>query len=168
MPNDLPTWPHETGAERLAQLRQRMEAAGTVYTIHLHAQNVASTQDGVQTGLGALADLAPTFILKTEAGYLAAVIRGDTRLSYKKIKQRLGLKNVALASPEQVTELTGAEVGYVSLVNPGLKTIVDERLAGVETVFGGCGVPAHTLQISPRGLIALTQAEVFDFTEQKG
>jgi len=46
--------------------------------------------------------MAPTFILQTEAGYLAAIIQGDTRLSYKKIKQKLGLKNVSLAAPEQV------------------------------------------------------------------
>jgi len=46
--------------------------------------------------------MAPTFILRSEAGYLAAIIRGDTRLSYKKIKQKLKLKNLCLATPEQI------------------------------------------------------------------
>jgi prolyl-tRNA editing enzyme YbaK/EbsC (Cys-tRNA(Pro) deacylase) len=72
--------------------------------------------------------MASTLILRTEAGYLAAIVRGDTRLSYKKIKQKLGLKNVSLAAPEQVKQLTGSEVGHVALVNHGLTTIVDERV----------------------------------------
>ncbi len=66
-------------------------------------------------------------------------MRGDTRLSYKKIKRRLGLKNVSLAAPERVKQLTGSEVGQVALVNFGLKTIVDERVTQVETIYGGCG-----------------------------
>ncbi len=111
--------------------------------------------------------MAPTFILRTEAGYLAAVIRGDTRLSYKKIKRELGLKNVSLAAPEQVRELTGAEVGHVSLVNPGLKTIIDGRVLEVETVYGGTGVPNSTLKISPQDMVTITQAQVFEFAEPK-
>ncbi len=41
------------------------------------------------------------------------IIRGDKRLSYRKIKSELGLTNVSLATPEQVKELTGVEVGRV-------------------------------------------------------
>jgi prolyl-tRNA editing enzyme YbaK/EbsC (Cys-tRNA(Pro) deacylase) len=85
--------------------------------------------------------MAPTFILQTESGYLAA--------------------------PEAVKELTGAEVGYVSLINAGIKTIVDQRLLEMEAVFGGSGVRNHTLKINPRVVVALTGAEVFDFTELK-
>ncbi len=152
---------------RIAQLRQRLDAAGVSYAILVHDQNLASAEDGAQTGLGTLAEMAPTFILHTEAGYLAAILRGDTRLSYKKIKRWLGLKNVSLAAPEEVKDLTGAEVGWVALVNPGLPAIVDERLVQVETIYGGTGEPNHTLQISPQAVVALNQAQVFDFSELK-
>jgi len=152
---------------RLSQLKMYLGGVGIAYTILVHAQNISSAQDGAQTGLGALSAMAPTFILRTEAGYLAAIVRGDTRLSYKKIKQKLGLKNVSLATPEQVKQLTGSEVGHVALVNHGLKTIVDERVTEVETIYGGSGEPNHTLQISPQAVVTLTQAQVFDFTELK-
>jgi len=111
--------------------------------------------------------MAPCFILKTEAGYLAAILRGDTRLSYPKLKRQLGLKNVSLASPEQVREVTGAEVGSVALVNPGLKTLVDEKVLLMDVVYGGCGVPNHTLQIAPQDLVAAVQAQVLDISEPK-
>lgn len=152
---------------RLSELKMYLDGMGIAYTILVHAQNISSAQDGAQTGLGALSAMAPTFILRTEAGYLAAIIRGDTRLSYKKIKQKLGLKNVSLAAPEQVKQLTGSEVGSVALVNHGLKTIVDERVTEVATIYGGSGEPNHTLRISPQAVIMLTRAQVFDFTERK-
>jgi prolyl-tRNA editing enzyme YbaK/EbsC (Cys-tRNA(Pro) deacylase) len=152
---------------RLTQLRTCLDAARVTYQILVHAQNLSSAEDGAQTGLGALSEMAPTFILKTESGYLAAIVRGDTRLSYKKIKQKLGLKNVSLAAPEQVKQLTGSEIGYVALVNHGLKTIVDQRVTQIEMIYGGSGESGHTLKVSPQAVIALTQAQVFDFTELK-
>jgi prolyl-tRNA editing enzyme YbaK/EbsC (Cys-tRNA(Pro) deacylase) len=159
--------PSNGDSARLAQLKMYLDGAGVAYAIHIHEQNLASAEDGPQAGLGALCAMAPTFILQTEAGYLAAVVRGDTRLSYKKIKKKLGLKNVSLAAPEQVKQLTGANIGYVPLINPGLKTIADERLTEVDTVYGGSGVLNHTLAISPQAVIALSGAQVFDFTEFK-
>ena len=155
------------GPARLAQLKQRLDSAGVAYAILVHEQNISTAQDGAQTGLGALSTMAPTFILRTETGFLAAIVRGDTRLSYKKIKQKLGLKNVSLATPEQVKRLTGSEVGHVSLINQGVQTIVDERVMEVAVIYGGCGEPNHTLQITPQALVTLTQAKVFDFTELK-
>jgi prolyl-tRNA editing enzyme YbaK/EbsC (Cys-tRNA(Pro) deacylase) len=152
---------------RLIQLKTCLDRAGITYRILIHEQNISTAQDGTQTGLGTLAAMAPTFVLKTETGYLAAIIRGDIRLSYKKIKQKLCLKNVSLAAPGQVKELTGSEVGYVSLVNSEMQTIVDTRLTEVTTIYGGTGELKHTLQISPQDLIKVTEALVFDFTEFK-
>jgi prolyl-tRNA editing enzyme YbaK/EbsC (Cys-tRNA(Pro) deacylase) len=153
--------------DRLSQLKLRLDNAGVTYAILVHEQNISTAQGGAQTGLGALSAMAPTFILRTETGFLAAIVRGDTRLSYKKIKQKLGLKNVSLATPDQVKQLTGSEVGHVALINQGVQTIVDERVMEVAVIYGGTGEPNHTLQIAPQAVVTLTQAQVFDFTELK-
>ncbi len=165
--NDKSTWSSEYESERLIQLKAYLDRVGITYTILVHELNISTAQDGTETGLGTLSAMAPTFILKTETGYLAAIIRGDTRLSYKKIKRKLGLKNISLATPEEVKRLTGSEVGYVALVNPGLQTIVDRRVTEVTQIYGGSGEPKHTLQVSPQSVIMITQAQVFDFTEFK-
>lgn len=157
--------PSDKEAACLEHLKETLNTANVPYTILAHDLTIRSAQEGVEQGLGELANMAPTFILRSEGGYLAAVIRGDSRLSYKKIKRELKLKNLSLASPEQVQEVSGSEVGYVSLFNAGLVTIIDSRLTEVDMIFGGCGVPRYTLKISPRDLIVLTQAQVFDFTE---
>jgi prolyl-tRNA editing enzyme YbaK/EbsC (Cys-tRNA(Pro) deacylase) len=152
---------------RLDQLRATLDAANVNYTLLAHDLTVRSAQEGAERGFGELANMAPTFILRSETGYLAAIIRGDTRLSYKKIRRALKLKDICLATPEQVRQVTGSEVGYVSLLNVGMATIIDSRLAELDTIYGGCGVPCCTLKIAPQDLIALAQAHVFDFAEPK-
>lgn len=151
----------------LEQLEATLSAAGANYTLFAHDLTIHSAEEGVEQGFGELENMAPTFILRAESGYLAAIIRGDTRLSYKKIKHRLNLKNLCLAAPEEVRQVTGAEVGYVSLLNKGMTTIIDSRLTGLDAVYGGCGVPQHTLKLNPQDLITLSGAQVFDFTEPK-
>lgn len=152
---------------RITQLKIRLENAEVPYRILVHEQNISTSQDGILAGLGSLSAMTPTFIIQSETGFLAAIIRGDTRLSYKKIKRKLGLKNVSLATPDQVKRLTGSEVGYVSLINPGIQTIVDTRVTELTMINGGSGEPRHTLQVSPEAVITITQAEVFDFTDFK-
>jgi len=165
--NDKSTKVPDQESERLNQLKKYLDRVGISYTIIVHEQNISTAQAGTLTGLGTLSVMAPTFILQTGTGYLAAIIRGDTRLSYKKIKRKLGLKNISMAAPDQVEQLTGSEIGYVALVNPGVQTIVDSRVTEVTMIFGGSGEPKHTLQISPHDVIMITQAQVFDFTEFK-
>ena len=155
---------HSTPVDRL---RETLDAAGINYTIHAHDQAIESAQDGVERGVGGLANMAPALVLRADEGYLVAIIRGDTRLSYKKIKKRFGLKNLSLATPEQVQQATGSEVRQVSLLNAGMVTMIDSRILELEKIYGGCGVPCFTLEINPQDLTALTRAQVFDFAEPK-
>jgi len=152
---------------RLDQLKSQLDAGQVRYRILPHETTYASAEDGVTHGVGTLAEMAPTLILKTEKGFMAAIISGATRIVYKKIKKQLGLKDVSLATPDVVLQLTGSEVGTVSLIQRDLPALVDSRLAEMETIYGGCGVPNHTLAISPNDLIRVLRAQVFEFTEFK-
>ncbi len=158
---------HHAEPPVVARLRTTLDAAGARYRILQHSQLVSSAVDGASHGFGALAQMAPTLILRTEQGYVAAIISGATRLSYKKIKKHLGLRNVSMASPAEVLEETGAEVGAVAMVNPGLRTLIDSQLPAHGEVFGGCGIPRYSLAIDARDLISITAADVFDFTEPR-
>ena len=153
--------------ERLNNLLGILDSAQANYSILTNAKTVRSARDGVIQGVGPLNQMAPTFLIQSERGWICAVISGQSRLSYKKIKNRLGLKNVSLAKPDDVELVTGSQLGSVALINPGLLTIVDSHLMAVASVYGGCGVPRHTLHICVSDLVAVSKAQVFDFTEPK-
>jgi prolyl-tRNA editing enzyme YbaK/EbsC (Cys-tRNA(Pro) deacylase) len=151
--------------QKIQRLKAVLDEAGAAYEISAQPEIIRSSAEGVESGIGQLDEMAPTLILETERGCLVAIINGSTRLSYRKIKKALKLRNVALASPEVALQTTGAAVGTISLINPGLPTILDTQLA--EVVYGGCGVPGYTLRITRPDLIRITEADVFDFTEPK-
>lgn len=156
-----------TEQKRLNQLQRILDEAKVKYSISVNTNTVNSAVDGVKEGIGLLEQMAPTFLIQSENGWICAIIGGQSRLSYKKIKKQLGLKNISLAKPDDVEQVTGAVIGTVSLVNPGLRTILDSHLLTLESVYGGCGVPRHTLQFRVDDLITITQAQVFDFTDLK-
>ena len=153
--------------KQLQKLESFLDRERATYRILPHRVTLHSAEDGVAEGVGSLEQMAPTLVLKTKSHFLAAIVSGVSRLSYKKIKKELSLKDVSLASKETVLELTGSEVGCVSLVQRELPTLVDRRLLGVGLAYGGCGVPRHTLEIKVSDLVRITQARVFDFTEPK-
>ncbi len=45
--------------------------------------------------------------------YFMCIVSGDKKLDLKKVKKVVGSKNVSLANPEKVLELTGLEVGKI-------------------------------------------------------
>jgi Cys-tRNA(Pro)/Cys-tRNA(Cys) deacylase len=98
---------------------------------------------------------------------MVATVSGTTRLSLRKLKKALRLRNVSLAAPEEVRALTGADPGTVPLVNPGLATLVDQRLLEQPWAYGGCGVPARTLKLRPSDLVTVTGARVLDIADDK-
>jgi prolyl-tRNA editing enzyme YbaK/EbsC (Cys-tRNA(Pro) deacylase) len=159
--------PEQVGS-RLAALRSILDRAGCAYEILAHEITLHSAEDGVAHGMGSLEEMAPTFIIKSDGSYLAAIVSGATKLSYRKLRKALGVSNVSLADPRSVLELTGSRVGTVSLVQTDLPTIVDQRLLRLADGYGGCGVPGHTLRIRVADLVRITRARVFDFTEPKG
>jgi len=129
--------------------------------------SITSPEDRVTQGFGTLDQMAPSFLLKTDTGYMMAIIRGDTRISYRAIKRELGLKNVSLADPDTVLEVTGVAIGAVSLVNPDIPTLIDRLLLGLDQVYGGSGLERYTLQIRVEDLVRVTGARVFEFASVK-
>jgi Cys-tRNA(Pro)/Cys-tRNA(Cys) deacylase len=153
--------------EKLIKLKNYLDKEYADYEILNHDTTLVSSEDGVAYGIGSLAEMAPTLILETEKGLLAAIISGETRLTYKKIKKEMTLKNVALAKPERILEELGVPVGIIPLVDHKCPTIIDSKITSFKYVYGGCGVACHTLKIATTDLVRINKAAIFDFTEKK-
>jgi prolyl-tRNA editing enzyme YbaK/EbsC (Cys-tRNA(Pro) deacylase) len=137
------------------------------YSIYQDSFNLESAKEGAkQYGLS-LDETTPTIILKSKDHYFAAIICGNTRISFKKLKEALKSKDIRMADPERVFNLTGAQVGEVSLINEGIDTLIDHRVIKNKNCYGGSGVSKTTLRINTRDLIRITHARVMDFTEPK-
>jgi prolyl-tRNA editing enzyme YbaK/EbsC (Cys-tRNA(Pro) deacylase) len=152
---------------RLTALHTLLNYEKANYEIFKHAERLITATDGPNRGIGTMDESAPTFILKTKNGYIAVILKGNMRISYKKLKKSLGIKDISLASPEEVLQVTGSQIGAVSLVQTQLPTFVDQQLLNSEFCYGGCGIFYHTLKIRINDLIQITHATVLDFAEKR-
>lgn len=135
------------------------------YSIYTDSSNLRSAQEGANHYNISLKETTPTLILKAKDKFYAAIICGNTRISFKKLKNALNINSISMADPQTILTLTGARIGEISLINPNLTTLVDIHVLENKNCYGGCGAPNKTLRINTQDLIRITHAEVLDFSE---
>lgn len=152
---------------KLEQLDALLKNAKADYSILKNETTITSAAQGAALYGISLSETTPTLIIKKDGEYMAAIICGNTRISFKKLKEVLNTKEVNLADPETVFKITGARIGEVSLINPGLKTIIDSNVLKNKACYGGCGTPKATLRIETNDLIKITNAQILDFADPR-
>ncbi|AOT72964.1 hypothetical protein Gferi_02780 [Geosporobacter ferrireducens] len=130
----------------------------TEYEIIKHTKQINTAQEGADYFGIEIGQTAPTLILKTEKGFFALIISGDYgRVDFKIIKELISVKQVKLATPKEVEQVTGSKVGSVSLINESLPTIIDKQLNRFSYVYGGTGIPQTTLKLRPNDIAKLNK-----------
>lgn len=87
------------------------------------------------------------FMDSTEEPVLC-VLLGKDKVSLKKLKKILAVKDVRIASPKEVLQVTGYEVGGVPPISIfGVKTIIDPKVLKREKIVCGGGNSFHLLKI---------------------
>lgn len=150
---------------QLEKLDNLLKESKADYAICTDAVSIESASDGAKHYGISLSETTPTLILKTKEKYYAAIICGDTRISFKKLKLALNVKDISMADPQTVLTLTGAKVGEVSLINFEMTTLVDNKILNNKDCYGGSGTSKTTLRINTDDLIRITHATVLDFTD---
>ena len=82
-----------------------------------------------------------------------AIVKGEDRVSTKKIKDILNLSSLSVASQEEILEKTGYPCGGVPSFGYEAKFIVDSRVLEKDEIFTGGGSSKSLVKISPSELI---------------
>ena len=79
---------------------------------------------------------AKSILFKTKSGFKLVIVRGDNRADFKKLRQHYQTNKIRMATPEEVLEVMGVEVGacYPFGSIAGVDMIVDQTLAEVERI----------------------------------
>ncbi len=114
------------------------------------AESVATpgvhTVEQVAEFLGVSADrIVKTLLYVADGKVVAALVRGDRELNEVKLKNVLGATEMELASPEVVTRVTGAPVGFAGPVGLSVDLIyADKELSGrSDWIVGANAADAH-------------------------
>lgn len=98
---------------------------------------------------------------------ILAIIPGDCRLDFEKVKGILNVEQIRMARMDEAGDYSGYPPGGTPMVHhkTRMKVVLDEKLAGYETIFGGGGSRDKLLELKTEDVIRLNGAEVGGITE---
>ena len=96
----------------------------------------------------------------SERGPVLVVVDGGSRVDLKRLERLFG--SVRFATPEEVKEIAGCEIGGVPPVGINVRTIVDPRVLENEFVIGGGGSIDKLSKLDPRKIVEHQKAEIVD------
>ena len=131
-------------------------------------EQTARTANDAATALGCnVGAIVKSLLFKIGDKFCLCLVSGDKRCSLNKLKKKLNEKDVLMASPEEVKQVTGYTIGGVSPIGHlvKVKIYMDKNLERFSKVFAAAGHPNAIFGISFFELKKLTNAEVDDLTE---
>ena len=131
-------------------------------------EQTARTANDAATALGCnVGAIVKSLLFKIGDKFCLCLVSGDKRCSLNKLKKKLNEKDVLMASPEEVKQVTGYTIGGVSPIGHlvKIKIYLDKNLERFSKVFAAAGHPNAIFGISFFELKKLTNAEVDDLTE---
>jgi len=111
--------------------------------------------------------IVKSLLFRTDNTFLLCLVSGDKRCSLNKIKKIIQIKDVSMASPEDVKIQTGYTIGGVSPVGhlKNIKIFLDESLKRFEDIFAAAGHPNCVFKINFENLLKITKGEIKDIVE---
>ncbi|NPV93514.1 MAG: YbaK/EbsC family protein [Firmicutes bacterium] len=142
-------------------IESRLTEKGCRYEIIHHERNIRTAPEGAEFLGIEIGQTAPTLIIIADGKYYSLIFSGDReQVDFEKIARVLGCKRAELANRKEVKNITGSQVGSISMLVE-LPCILDRMLFRHPFVYGGTGKPKTTLKISPTDLARVNRVAAF-------
>jgi Ala-tRNA(Pro) deacylase len=147
-----------------------LEEAGIDFDVVEHARTVRALDEAAALGVGA-EDVAKTLVLVAPSGNVRAVLAATERIELSKVAAELGVsgKKVRLASEDDLArDYPEFELGGVPPFGGREdQVLVDERLAGRDSVVVEAGSHDRSVRLKAADLVRLTGAQVVDIRREE-
>ena len=122
----------------------------------------AATSLGCEVGA-----IVKSLLFKTESNFTLCLVAGDKKVSLNKIKKILNIKDVSMASADDVKNVTGYTIGGVSPIGHLNKIyiLIDKSLNRFNSLFAAAGHPNCVFEISFTDLIKITNGSTDEIIE---
>ena len=130
--------------------------------------NSARTALEAASSLGCeIGAIVKSLLFRTENSFTLCLVAGDKKASLNKIKKTLNIKDVSMASADDVKNITGYTIGGVSPIGHLNKVdiFIDNSLERFTSLFAAAGHPNCVFEINFTDLQKITNGSTREITE---
>ena len=111
--------------------------------------------------------IVKSLLFKTEKKFTLCLIAGDRKASLNKIKKTLNIKDVSMASADEVKNKTGFTIGGVAPIGHlnKIDILIDSSLERFDNLYAAAGHPNCVFQIDYINLKKITNGLIKEISE---
>jgi len=111
--------------------------------------------------------IVKSLLFKTQTNFILCLVAGDKRCSLNKLKKITDIKDISMASPNEVKKQTGYTIGGVSPVghNNKVEILIDNSLERFIDLYAAAGHPNCIFKINFNNLQKITNGKVKELIE---
>ena len=131
-------------------------------------ENSARTAKDAAIALGCdVGAIVKSLLFKTGDNFTLCLVAGDKRCSLNNLKKIKNIKDISMASPEEIKTQTGYTIGGVSPVGHlnKLEIFIDKSLERFNELFAAAGHPNCVFKINFNDIQKITNGKVEDIIE---
>ena len=150
--------------KRVEKLLKEFDSKLGVITLQNSARTALEAASSLGCEVGAI---VKSLLFKTDNTFLMCLIAGDKKASLNKIKMNVNIKDISMASANEVKNITGYTIGGVSPVGHinKIDIFIDNSLERFTSLFAAAGHPNCVFKTNFINLQKITNGSNKDITE---
>ena len=140
------------------------DASYKVMVLTSSARTAQEAAESLNTDVGSI---VKSLLFKSENNFILCLVSGDRRCSLNKLKKIKQQKDISMANPQSVKEVTGFTIGGVSPVGhlKEVEIFIDNNLKRFQNIYAAAGHPNCVYKVNFENLLKMTSGKVEDITE---
>jgi len=153
---------------KFAELEKYLQENDVWYQFIEKPETIHTVDAASQSGLDLRKITKSLVLLNQDKEPIMAIIPGDQKLSFGRVKIVSGSKKVRMVPFEEAENYSGYLPGATPMVyhKIKMKVLLDRNLTKYETIFGGGGERTKLLELKVDDVIKLNEAIIGDLTEK--
>jgi|TARA_B100000242_G_C42956426_1_gene443571 Cys-tRNA(Pro) deacylase len=150
--------------KRVEQVLKAFDPTLTVIVLKTSARTAIEAASSLGCEVGAI---VKSLLFKTENSFTLCLVAGDRKASIIKIKKTLNIKDVSMASADEVKDVTGFTIGGVSPVGHlnKIDVFIDNSLKRFESLYAAAGHPNCVFKLDFINLQKITNGSIKEISE---
>jgi Cys-tRNA(Pro) deacylase len=148
---------------------RELDERGIPYRLLVHGHKATNVEEAAAERRVAVHQVVKTLLTRRpDQRHVIALVRGDQRLSLKKLARIVGVKKLDMAPEADVPRITGYQVGAVAPVGlrrTDVPIYVDEHITEEARVSISAGRHDAGLELATEDLVHAVSGQVADITE---